>query len=200
MYLYTVRDEYIDYLIKNTDEKNIRYNKNEKRPYIGILFTVNEYDYFAPLSHPQEKHKKMNETIDFIKLENGQLGVINLNNMMPVPKFCLKLIDVECQEEKYRNLLLNQIYEISRKEKIIKRKSFILYNIVLSGELKHEKLINRCNNFEILEEKALKYEIIEKEKTESIDNIQENSINKICIDVPNINKINNSNIDDERIR
>ena len=25
-------------------------------------------------------------------------------------------------------------------------------------------------------------------------------INKICINVPNINKINNSNIDDERIR
>ena len=26
MYLYTVKDEYIDYLIKNTDEKNIKYN------------------------------------------------------------------------------------------------------------------------------------------------------------------------------
>ena len=72
-----------------------------------------------------------------------------------------------------------------------------MYNIVLSGELKHEKLINRCNNFKILEEKALKYEIIEKEKTESIDNIQENSINKICINTDNIN---NLNIEDERIR
>ena len=39
--------------------------------------------------------------------------------------------------------------------------------------------------------------IFEKEKTESIDNIQENSINKICINTDNIN---NLNIEDERIR
>ena len=159
MYLYTVKDEYIDYLIKNTDEKNIKYNKKEKRSYIGILFSINEQDYFAPLSHPQEKHKKMYESIDFIKLENGQLGVINLNNMMPVPRYCLSLIDIENQEEKYKNLLLRQTYEISKKKDIIKKKSTILYNIVLAGEIKHKKLISRCNNFKLLEEKALEFDL-----------------------------------------
>ncbi len=39
--------------------------------------------YFAPLSSYKDKHKKMLETVDFIKIKD--YAVINLNNMIPVP-------------------------------------------------------------------------------------------------------------------
>ena len=41
-------------------------------------------EYFVPLSSPKEKHLKMKNTLDFLKLDNGKLGAINFNNMIPV--------------------------------------------------------------------------------------------------------------------
>ena len=38
---------------------NIRDNKNESRPYIGILLEVNGMNYIAPLASPKEKHKSI---------------------------------------------------------------------------------------------------------------------------------------------
>ena len=40
-------------------------------------------DYFAPLSSFKEKHTRMPEAVDFIKIK--RYAVINLNNMFPVP-------------------------------------------------------------------------------------------------------------------
>lgn len=41
-----------------------------------------DFKYFAPLSSFKPKHKRLSETIDFIKI--GDMAVINLNNMFPV--------------------------------------------------------------------------------------------------------------------
>ena len=50
--------EYCDYL-REFDSK-VTYNKYEKklRPFIGILFNIDDIEYFAPLSSPKAKHKK----------------------------------------------------------------------------------------------------------------------------------------------
>lgn len=40
--------------------------------------------YFAPLSSFKPKHKWLSETVDFIKI--GDMAVININNMIPVPE------------------------------------------------------------------------------------------------------------------
>ncbi len=52
-----IDSKYCDYL-RNFDEKVI-YNAFDKelRPFIGVLFIVGKYEYFAPLSSPKEKHK-----------------------------------------------------------------------------------------------------------------------------------------------
>ena len=82
--LYYITDTYIDYLRKF--DKNIYYNKNHTRPYIGVVYTFNNRNYFVPLSSPKEKHLKMNpKQIDIYKIKNGELGIININNMIPVP-------------------------------------------------------------------------------------------------------------------
>ena len=54
-----VNTNYCDYLRKF--DSRVAYNMNEKeiRPFIGILFKIEDCEYFAPLSSPKSKHKKM---------------------------------------------------------------------------------------------------------------------------------------------
>lgn len=75
----SVKDDYIDFL--RTYDKKVSLNKGEKRRYVGALIEVNSLKYFAPLSSPKEKHKTFqNKKPDIIKLQDGELGVININN------------------------------------------------------------------------------------------------------------------------
>ena len=50
---YIIDDNYIKYL--SQFDKHIAYNKNEKRPYIGVVIIVREHYYFAPLFSPKQK-------------------------------------------------------------------------------------------------------------------------------------------------
>lgn len=84
-------------------------DNKQNRPYIGVLFTVEGKEYIAPLGSPKPKHLTMKNNIDFIKIDNGKLGVINLNNMIPVNFNVIKKIPIdEIQNQKYRTLLDNQ--------------------------------------------------------------------------------------------
>ena len=62
-----IDSDYCNYLRK-FDEKVI-YNAGikELRPFIGVLFTIDKKEYFAPLSSPKEKHKNLTNTLDVIK-------------------------------------------------------------------------------------------------------------------------------------
>ena len=67
-----VNTNYCDYW-RRFDNK-VSYNKHEKelRPFIGILFSIENYEYFAPLSSPKEKHKHMRNSLDFFKIKDGE--------------------------------------------------------------------------------------------------------------------------------
>ena len=83
---YVVEKQYVSYLKKFDDKiENINYNERLK-PYIGILITIDEINYYVPISSVKEKHYKMKEDIDFIKITQNDriLGVLNLNNMIPI--------------------------------------------------------------------------------------------------------------------
>ena len=65
-------------------------NKNQKRSYIGVVYTFNVSNYFAPLAHPRPKHLKMSErAIDVFKIDKGKLGIVNINNMIPTSIECI---------------------------------------------------------------------------------------------------------------
>ena len=82
--IYYLDENYINYLRKY--DNRVAYNKNQKRPYIGVVYTFNGLNYFAPLAHPRPKHLKMSErAIDVFKIDKGKLGVVNINNMIPTP-------------------------------------------------------------------------------------------------------------------
>ena len=151
--LYRVTDKYIDFL-RQVDSINIKINKNEKRPYIGVVLEVHNIKYFAPLSSPKEKYKKMKNNLDFIKICNGEKGAINLNNMIPVVDEALMKVDIEQEEIKYRNLLYDQMRFINENAEKIHKKAEKLY---ISVTEYHSFFESRCAKFKKLEKRSIEY-------------------------------------------
>ncbi len=156
---YTVSVEYCDYLRRKDACVSINYDGKEKRPYIGILFEVNKKQYFAPLSSPKPKHRKMKNGIDFLKINNGIFGAINFNNMIPVPTECTHKINIMCEpDSKYKNLLQNQLTWCNENEARILSMAKKLYFSYVGGNIPN-KLKSRCCNFlldEILMDEYIK--------------------------------------------
>ncbi len=159
--LVVIDAKYCDYLRKF--DAKVAYNKNEKalRPFVGVLFTLKDIEYFAPLSSPKLKHQKMHNTIDFIKLDNGNLGALNINNMIPVTKLNYKFFELNkdlngLKEKQYYILLNKQLIWLNARYRYIKNKSLSLYNKYLNNCLPLE-IKKRCCNFRLLEEKCLEY-------------------------------------------
>jgi len=159
--LVRVDTKYCDYL-RSFDNK-VAYNKNEKelRPFVGILFTINDCEYFAPLSSPKPKHLKMKNTIDFFKIENGKLGAINFNNMIPVTKDNYKIIYLNkktstLKEKKYQELLKDQLEWLNANYIQVRNKSYKLYNLYINQKLS-SNIRNRCCDFTLFEEKCNEY-------------------------------------------
>lgn len=152
---------YCDYLRQFDDKVPYNKNKKELRTFIGILFEINNCKYFAPLSSPKPKHKTMKTTLDFLKIDNGNLGAINFNNMLPVTnQNIIKLdLDKDCftrQEEKYIKLLKEQLFWLNRNDDKLYGRSKKLYNKYVNGALNHG-IAKRCCNFTLLEEKCIEY-------------------------------------------
>ena len=132
-------------------------NKNTTRPYIGIVYQYNGFNYFAPLSSPKEKHLKMNKkAIDIWKIDDGKLGIINFNNMLPCQNNLLTEVLPTITDVKYRKLLENQI-ELINKDRNIMLKKIITFHNKYNENLLTENVKNRCCNFRLLELKCQEY-------------------------------------------
>lgn len=154
MELYKVDIEYYNYL--HYYEPKIPYleEKKENRPFVGVILNVNEKNFFAPLTSPKKKHLIMKDMQDFLKIDGGNLGGINLNNMMPIPKCYLEKIDVETlKDEKYKVMLIKQIRWINQNRLRIHNRARNLYYLILNGHTT-EQLKKRCCNFKLLERKC----------------------------------------------
>lgn len=156
-----VDSNYCDYL-RNFDDK-VPFNAGSKdlRPFIGILFTVNECEYFAPLSSPKPKHQNLKNTLDLFKINNGIYGVVNFNNMIPVTSNNYTEFDlnkhISDKNEKFRiALITNQLRWLTLNKKEINSKSKLLYNLYKQNKLP-ENVKNRCCNYPLLEEKCREY-------------------------------------------
>lgn len=156
-----VDSKYCDFLRKY--ENKVQYNAGEKelRPFVGILFNIGNCEYFAPLSSPKPKHSRLANTLDLIKIDNGKLGVINFNNMIPVNKSNYNIIDLnEKTNDKNKSarilLLKNQLRWLNKNRVDIYEKSSNLYKKYVNNLLPIN-VRNRCCNFILLEEKCRDY-------------------------------------------
>jgi len=160
MRVYRVKNEYIEYL--RTKENNVLKNKDEKRPYIGVVLKINDFTYYVPLSSPKPKHKTMKNTKDFHKIAGGVYGAINFNRIIPVPVECI--IDFRFEDEKdikYRSLLQNQYKAINDIEDVIKKKTAGIYKLFHTDDNKLTaadlRIKQRCCDFNLLEDMCKKY-------------------------------------------
>ena len=131
---------YCDYLRKSDPCVPYTMDQKEARPFIGIVLTLNDYDYYAPLTSPKPKHLHMKNQVDFLKINGGVWGAINFNNMIPIHSDQLEHIDIRIlpTDDKatvdYKNLLANQLSwcNTSANAASIIQKAEKLYRIITS--------------------------------------------------------------------
>ena len=155
--LYEVNADYIDYLSAYAPHlfQNKKPGQNNERKYIGIVFQINSLDYFAPLSSFKQKHHRMKETVDFIKVKD--YAVINLNNMFPVPLTERKYVDIRSERDPhYRALLLAEYRFIKSIQEKIRKNAQNVYKIKIKDGTS-SALAKRCNDFLSLEKACNKY-------------------------------------------
>jgi len=159
---YRAEARYCDFL--RQADPCVPYIQDDKktRPFVGVLLMVEDIDYFAPLTSPKPKHKTMKNQVDFIKINGGEWGAINLNNMIPIHRSCLIAVDMNIlesddkAEQDYKNLLSNQLSWCNSNKTGILRRAEKLYQMIVSKKARPE-LSRRCCNYLIDEEQYRKY-------------------------------------------
>ena len=151
-----VESDYLSHLRQYN--KHVYLDPTHTRPFVGVLLIVDQYNYYAPLSSPKPKFDRISaNALDIFKIRDGKLGVINLNNMIPVPVIAIIAYDIAVEpDEKYRLLLQAQIRELNRNSREILRKANTLHKLVTSRKAP-ENLLSRCGDFTVLERAATQY-------------------------------------------
>ncbi len=153
--IYEIKSTYIKYLTNYQGHIFSQDDTKRRRKYIGIILEINKLKYFAPLSSFKDKHNKMKERLDIIRIKD--YAVINLNNMIPVPDSQIINIDINKEENSsYRYILQAEIREINRLKNRIRNSAKAVY-----AHKKHHgvstPLAKRTNNFELLERLCKNY-------------------------------------------
>lgn len=165
---YVVDKDYVNYL-RTFDNRveNIDY-KTKLKPYIGILVTINDFNYYVPISSAKEKHYKIREGMDFIKIMQNDkiIGVLNINNMIPILDKNVTLLkykeidhyrefDSEKEKKLYISFLSFELDLINEKMERIKKSALKLYNEKIDNPTSN--IAKRCCDFKLLEEKSKLY-------------------------------------------
>lgn len=154
---YEVDSEYIKYLKENGDDKipNIEYKKHKKF-FCGIVLTINNFNYFAPVSSYNKKVHTSFLIMDKDKETNklNPISSLRFSFMFPCPIEYLSQKDFSKEDEKYRNLLRKELRYCNKNREKIKKLANEVYKLGLKEETR--KKFNICN-FKKLEETYFRY-------------------------------------------
>ncbi|MBR2401561.1 MAG: type III toxin-antitoxin system ToxN/AbiQ family toxin [Lachnospiraceae bacterium] len=136
----------------------------QHRIYVGIVVICNKQKYLIPLSHPVEKHKRMNPRADFDKIidKHGKLlGVLNYNLMIPVTERQLIKVNLKpnksdsAHDKYYKQLCIDELNWCRKNTDIIVNKANCLYTLCIGDS--NYKGKKRCLDFKRLEHECEKY-------------------------------------------
>lgn len=154
---YEVDSEYIKYLKENADDKipNIEYEKHKKF-FCGIVLTINNFNYFAPVSSYNKKAHTVFLIMDKDRKTNElkPISSLRFSFMFPCPIEYLNQKDFSKEDEKYRNLLKKELHYCNVNREKIKKLANMVYKLGLKEQTREK--YNICD-FEKLEEKCLEY-------------------------------------------
>jgi len=105
--IYRVDCKYVRFLYGC--DNRVQWNKNTRRPYVGVVLTVGSYRYFVPMESPKPSHLNMKSSVYILPIEKGRYGILGFNNMIPVPTSALIAFDINLEPDKqYAELLRRQ--------------------------------------------------------------------------------------------
>lgn len=147
--------------------------QKQSRPFVGVVVMLNSRSYCIPLSSPKSKFEKMKSQLDLFKIldnrhkdSNGApklLGVLNINNMIPVDKAVIKEVDLKVspkddrETQRYKELMQMQIKFCRQNADVILSHARKVYDLVMLTPEKNRNLTRRCLNFAALESVLEKY-------------------------------------------
>lgn len=161
IYLYTISNSYINYL-QQFDTKISLHNSTQGSVYVGAVLEIsNDVSYFVPLtSYSKEKEERMKHRKQLVLSlhelgdSDNKLGYMLFNNMIPVPKTELQLIDLSDQSiPKNRMMKLQQTYMRSILSGI-ENKSAVVYRKQIDGDPYY---VRWCCDFSLLERKCIEF-------------------------------------------
>lgn len=166
--IFHVQKDYINYLRIFDKKVTIIKDEGMLRPFVGIVFNINGFNYFAPFSSPEKdlngdltesyiKYFDKDNNPTYERIEDLKYGIIRINNMIPVANSQLIRFNIEAiEDENYKNILKDQFIYCNNNKTRIFDKSTKLYKLVSVKKVFH--YINLSCNFKLLEQKCLEYE------------------------------------------
>jgi protein AbiQ len=152
--LYRIEDKYIRFL--HSRDSKVQFNKDAKRPYVGIVFTFGKFKYFVPMESPKPTHLKIKPGKHILRIENGKYGILGFNNMIPVPDDALISFDIAAEkDDNYRVLLERQVSSINKMKADVLDHAQRTYFDVVSKSNKF--LMNISCDFKNLEKASKQY-------------------------------------------
>ncbi len=137
------------------------------RPFLGLVIVMETKKYCIPLTSPKKDKFKSKSRVDFIKIpdpkrkdEHGAaltIGILNLNNMIPVSENVIQKIDLSKSTTFNRDLLINELKWCRDNFDVISNRANKLYTKITLFPDKDRNLTRRCCNFKKLEQVLEKY-------------------------------------------
>lgn len=161
--LYSISDKYIKYLRKYEEKiyDNKEDTRSKTRKYLGVVLTINDYNYYIPMSSPKKsdyidyKNKVIrNDTKTIIRIHDKSrlYGTLRISNMIPVPITELEPYSIADEKDlKYRDVIIGELRYINKNtEKIIKNAQIVYNQKCKNIDIGY---IKNTVNFKLLEKK-----------------------------------------------
>ena len=165
--IYRVSDHYVRFL--HSRDSKVQYNKEARRPYVGVVFSFGGYKYFVPMESPKANHEKIKAGKHILKLDGGNYGLLGFNNMIPVHSDALIEVNIDSEPDaKYRELLRRQALLCNRMKADILNHAQLTYFDVVGG--KNKFLVGISCDFKKLERACKMYKKdFKSKKSDSVD-------------------------------
>lgn len=161
--LYSISDKYIRYLrqFDNRIYDNKEDIRTQIRKYLGIVLTINDFNYYIPMSSPKksdyldiENKSIRKDTKTIIRMHDGDrlYGTLRISNMIPVPITELEPYIISSENDfKYKEVILGELRYINNNSDKIVKYAKIVYNQKINNiDIGY---IKNTVNFKLLEEK-----------------------------------------------
>ena len=139
----------------------------QNRPFVGVVTVLNGRKYCIPLTSPKDKFTHKKSQVDFIKIfDEGQkektgmpklIGVLNINNMLPVSENVIQKVDLRIHPadlteiKRAKALMQKQLEWCRNRADVIENRAQKVYDLVNNHPDKNRKLVKRSSKFKELE-------------------------------------------------